>query len=150
MTWTIRRLGIPEYTIYLSWYYDAELARRMSITPTGFEYISQTDGVAVWMISRNQIPASVVQFEEHPFPNLSISMNPVLRGQGLCASVLRLVLDLPALRRFDKIFGAIEPDNFASLNCVRKAGFSRMSNELDDDGLVGVVFSRVSPDITVP
>ena len=150
MTWTVRRLGIPEYTIYRSWFDDAELARRISITPTWFEYVTQTPSVFAWMIFRNQIPAAVVQFEEQPYPSLDIAMNPVLRGQGLCACVFRLILDHPVTRRFDKIFGAIEPNNFASLNCVRTVGFSRISNALDDDGLIEVVFSRVASDRPVP
>ena len=150
MTWTIRRLGIPEYMIYLAWFNDAELSRRISITPTWFEYVTQTPGVFSWMIFRDQMPAAEVSFSEQPFPSLAIAMNPILRGQGLCASVIRLVLDLPELRRFEKIFGAIEPDNFASLNCVLKAGFSRTSDGLDEDGLIEVVFSRVSTHITVP
>lgn len=96
------------------------------------------------------MPVAEVSFSEQPFPSLAMSMNPILRGRGLCASVIRLVLDLPELRRFDKIFGAIEPDNFASLNCVKKAGFCRTSDGLDEDGLIEVMFSRASPHTTVP
>lgn len=150
MTWTVRKFGISEYAIYRSWFDDVELARRISITPTWFEYITQTPGVTAWMIFRDQMPVAEVSFGEQPFPSLAMSMNPILRGQGLCASVIRLVLDLPELRRFDKIFGAIEPDNFASLNCVLKAGFNRTSDSLDEDGLIEVVFSRASADTTVP
>lgn len=150
MTWTVRKFGISEYAIYRSWFDDAELSRRISITPTWFEYVTQTPGVTAWMIFRDQMPVAEVSFGEQPFPSLAMSMNPTLRGQGLCASVIRLVLDLPELRRFDKIFGAIEPDNFASLNCVLKAGFYRTSDGLDEDDLIEVVFSRVSADTTVP
>ena len=102
------------------------------------------------MIFRDQMPVAEVSFSEQPYPSLAMAMNPILRGQGLCVSVIRLVLDQPELRCFDKIFGAIEPDNFASLNCVLKAGFSRTSDRLDEDGLIEVVFSRVSADIAVP
>jgi RimJ/RimL family protein N-acetyltransferase len=150
LTWTVRKFGISECAIYRSWFDDPELARRISITPTWFEYVTQTPGVTAWMIFRDQMPVAVIQFEEQPYPSLDIAINPVLRGQGLCASMIRLVLDLPELRRFDKIFGAIEPDNFASLNCVLKAGFYRTSGGLDEDGLIEVVFSRASPDTTVP
>ena len=142
MTWTIRRLGIPEYMIYLAWFNDAELSRRISITPTWFEYVTQTPGVFSWMIFRDQMPAAEVSFSEQPFPSLAIAMNPILRGQGLCASVIRLVLDLPELRPFDQIYGFIEPDNSASLRCVEKAGFSRISDTPDDDGMFEFVFTR--------
>ena len=150
MTWTVRKFSLAEYAIYQSWFADEELSRRISIAPTWFDYVTQTPGVFAWMIFQNKMPAAVIQFGDLPYPALAIAMNPILRGQGLCAPTLRFVLDQPELRRLGRIYGAIEPDNFASLNCVRKAGFSRTSDELDDDGLIPVVFSRVSPDITIP
>lgn len=150
MTWTVRKFGVSEYAIYQSWFSDEELSRRISITPTWFEYVTQTPGVFAWMIFRDRLPIAEVSFGEQPFPALSIAMNPALRGQGLCVPVLRFVLDQPELRRFDAIYGFIEPDNLASLNCVQKAGFSRTSDKLDEDSMIEVVFSRLSPDLTVP
>ena len=75
---------------------------------------------------------------------LGISINPVLRGQGLCVTVLRLVLDQAEVRQFDAIYGQIEPDNFASLRCVKKAGFSRVNDLPDADGMLEFVFTRQS------
>ena len=92
----------------------------------------------------NQKPVAVVQFGESPCPALSISMNPLVRGQGLCLHVLRLVLDQPELRRFRAIYGFIEPDNLASLRCVENAGFTRVSDRPDIDGMFKVVFTRQS------
>jgi RimJ/RimL family protein N-acetyltransferase len=96
------------------------------------------------MIFRNQMPAAVVQFGEQPRPAIAIAMNPLFRGQGLCVSLIRLTLDQPELRHFDAIYGFIEPDNLASLRCVEKAGFSRVSDILDTDGMFEVVFTRLS------
>lgn len=144
MTWTVRRLGISEYVIYLSWHDDAELSSRISITPTWFDYVTHTAGVFAWMIFHNQMSAAVVSFDEHPQPSISIALNPILRGKGLCVPALRLVLDQPELRSFDAIYGFIEPDNIASLRCVEKAGFSRISDFPDADGMFEVVFKRLS------
>jgi RimJ/RimL family protein N-acetyltransferase len=142
LTWTVRKLGFPENAIYQSWFADEELSYRISITPTWFDYVTQTPDVFAWMIFQDQMPAAVVQFGQQPYPALAISMNPLLRGQGLCITVIRLVLDLPELRPFDKIYGFIEPDNIASLRCVEKAGFSRISDTPDADGMLEFVFTR--------
>lgn len=144
MTWAVRRVGIPEYTIYRTWFEDAELSRRLSITPTWFDYVTQTAGVDAWIIFRKQVPAAVVQFGEQPRPAIAIAMNPLLRGQGLCISVIRLTLDQPELRHLDAIYAFIEPDNLASLRCAEKAGFSRVSDVPDADGMFEVVFTRLS------
>jgi RimJ/RimL family protein N-acetyltransferase len=150
VTWIVRKLGIPEYAIYQTWFNDAELSRRISITPQWFDYVTQTPGESAWMIFRDKTPVAVIQFGEQPRPAMSLAVNPLLRSQGWCVQVIWLALEQPELQRFDAIYGYIEPDNVPSLRCVERAGFVRTSDEPDEDGLFEVVFNRASVDLPGP
>jgi RimJ/RimL family protein N-acetyltransferase len=140
MTLIARLLGPAEYATYMSWRADAELAARLSIGSSWFAYVSETPGVYAWMIFDDELPVAVVQFGADPFPSLSVAINPVLRGRGLCRPVLRFVLDLPELEPFEMVYGFVEPDNSASLRCA--AALGEIDETPDDDGLLRVTFSR--------
>ncbi|MDB5531065.1 MAG: acetyltransferase family protein [Devosia sp.] len=67
---------------------------------------------------------------------LDIALRPDLRGRRLGVAVLSAFISGPG-SEFKVLEGAIEPDNAASLACVRRCGFQIFLG-LDEDGLVRV------------
>ena len=114
---TFRLLDAADLEFYRSWFNDAELARRLSYpTDDWFAYVAATDASRCW-----------VALDENG---------------GMIAALLhcRPGADFAVLK------GAIEPDNAASLACVRRCGFEILPG-LDEDGLVRVRRDREEVDL---
>ena len=146
---TFRLLDAADLEFYRSWFNDAELARRLSYpTDDWFAYVTATEASRCWVgLDETGGVISVLQVDdgENGLGQFDISLRPELRGRGLGAAVLDAFIGGPGAD-FTALEGAIEPDNAASLACVRRCGFEIYPG-LDEDGLVRVRRDREEVDL---
>lgn len=109
-----------------SWFADQELSSRLSYpTAEWFSYVTGTDVAHCWIAEQGNKPIAQLQVDHLPGEpaHLDITVRPNLRGKGLGQSVLSAFLIGPG-KVYSILVGHIEPDNFASLQCCQKCGFS--------------------------
>jgi RimJ/RimL family protein N-acetyltransferase len=130
--------------IYLrSWFEDRELSRRLSYpTAEWFTYVTDTDVAQCWIAEQGNEPVAQLQVDHFPGEPayLDIAVRPSFRGKGLGRSILSAFLDGPG-EVYSVLVGHIEPDNFASLHCCQKCGFS-LSDTADKDGFIKAELKR--------
>ena len=126
------------------WFEDAELSRRLSYpTADWFSYVTGAGNARCWIAEAEGEPVAQLQVDHVPGEPayLDIAIRPALRGKGMGQLILSRFLDGPG-RIYSVLIGYVEPDNFASLRCCQKCGFS-LAKELDADGLIKVEFARM-------
>lgn len=83
-------------------------------------------------------PVALVDFESYDdgTAGVGIVVAPDARGQGLGRSTLKLLVQSEHLKDVQVIFGGIEPENVASIKCLKGAGFVADSLEPDEEGII--------------
>lgn len=66
---------------------------------------------------------------------VDILIAPEERGKGFGNIVLQKLIQDSEFEKYNKLDAFIEPENIASIRCFEKAGFCKIKNELDEDGM---------------
>ena len=99
--------------------------------------ISSTDTLA-YLVFKNDQPLGMVDIEFSPkekTASISLLVNPYLRKKGLGTFILSAALQLDIYKNYSRLDAFIDPDNFASIKCFQKAGFQKMNEQPDEDGM---------------
>ncbi len=130
-------------SIYLSWFRDPELVRRVSVpTPEWLHYVTTTPGVFAWLIYHAAMPVGQIQLDTMPehLGSLAYVVNPTLRRRGYGTAMLKALLSRPEAGALKQIDAAVEPDNIVSRRCLEAAGFVLQKGEPDHDGLLHYIY----------
>jgi RimJ/RimL family protein N-acetyltransferase len=109
-----------------SWFQDAELRRRLAFPSREWlAFVSADPDEVAQVACEDGVPVGFVQVEREPdgTATLAFCVRPDLRGRGYGKRILRAALDSPHLADVGTIRGGVEPDNEASLRCLRAFGF---------------------------
>jgi RimJ/RimL family protein N-acetyltransferase len=125
-----------------TWFEDDMLRDALSLpTRQWFDYVTTTPQVWAWMAYEEDAPIGFVQLDESGDEgHIAFAVNPVLRQAGNGTRMLNAVARLPEVSKLSRLVAYVEPWNVASQRCLLKAGFTRRSESLDEDGMM--VFER--------
>lgn len=79
---------------------------------------------------------------ERPAMELAFVVDPMQWSRGYCKAMLDAVLELPEVASVRVFNGGVEPDNIASILCLKRAGFVRLSDEQDWEGMLNFILVR--------
>ena len=99
--------------------------------------ISNIDTLA-YFVFKNEMPIGMVDVEFYPSEkttSLSLLINPNFRKKGIGTFILKTTLQLDCFKNYTRLDAFIEPENIASIKCFQNAGFQKMNEELDEDGM---------------
>jgi RimJ/RimL family protein N-acetyltransferase len=68
--------------------------------------------------------------------NLAYVVDPVVRRRGYGTTMIATLLTLPDLAHIELFAAGVEPDNVASVQCLRAAGFEAQDSNPDWEGIV--------------
>jgi RimJ/RimL family protein N-acetyltransferase len=74
--------------------------------------------------------------------NLAYVVDPAVRRRGYGTTMIATLLGLPELAHIELFAAGVEPDNVASVRCVRAAGFEPLDPRPDWEGIVYYVTRR--------
>ena len=136
MQLTVRHLLPQELPEIRSWYEDAELARRLTYPTDEWYTAVSREGQESWVAvdETNTIVAKMQVDRDGDIGYIDLAVRPELRRRGFGSAALMAFIAGPG-KAYSMLEGRIEPDNIASLACVRRCGF-RLLDEFDDDGLI--------------
>lgn len=136
MSLSLRRLRPDDLPDLQGWYDDPELARRLTgPTDEWFEArFCACQEVWVAVDDTGTVAAEMQVERDGGMGYIAMAVRPRLRHRGLGTAALAAFVAGPG-RQYVTLEGRIEPDNLASLACVRKCGF-RLLDERDEDGLI--------------
>jgi RimJ/RimL family protein N-acetyltransferase len=79
-----------------------------------------------------------------PVPAASVTyvVDPELRSLGYCPAMVTAMMGMAELAHVELFGAGIEPDNIASVRCLRKTGFSVEDPEPDWEGFVYYLIRR--------
>jgi ribosomal protein S18 acetylase RimI-like enzyme len=86
--------------------------------------------------------ARVVGAIDVPSGALAFTVPPACRGLGYGRQVLCALFEAPEVADIALFGGGVEPENVASIACLRAAGFSQENEEPDFEGIVYFVRRR--------
>ena len=109
-----------------------------------FNYVNENPNYYSWIAYERELPdvaVGIVNVEEYkPLVGaISVITNPVLRGKGYGAKIVKYVIQQPEIAHLKKIEAFIKPENVPSLKCFQKANFI---NHGLNDGLFEYVFEK--------
>jgi L-amino acid N-acyltransferase YncA len=92
-------------------------------------------GKHIWLAFAAERPVGLVTVECYTdrSAELSVVVDPLQRGLGLCRHIVQAILDLPDMEDVDEVRAAVQPENQASVRCFESAGFVAASREPDDE-----------------
>jgi RimJ/RimL family protein N-acetyltransferase len=125
--------------LYLAWFQDAELKRRIQPpTQQWFNYVSHTPGIYAWIIYENDLPVGQLQLDTYTDHTGSVGLvvNPAVWNQGYGQRILEAFFQRVEVACLAQVEAAIEADNLASLRCFQKAGFIQDRPEPDEEGFL--------------
>lgn len=143
MTITFREIAPKDLATLRSWFADAELAERLSYPDEAWLGHVGGNGAAGWVAldDTGSIVAQVQVDRADAFTgDLAFAIRPDFRGRGYGKAVLRAFLAGEG-QNYHRLEGFIEPDNVASLACVRRCGFE-VAAVANKDGMLKAVWSR--------
>lgn len=79
---------------------------------------------------------------ELPAMELAFVVDPTQWGRGYCKAMLDAVLVRPEVADVRVFGGGVEPDNVACILCLKRAGFVRLSDEQDWEGMLNFILTR--------
>lgn len=136
MELTFTRFQPSDLAEYARWFDDAETSRRLSYPDA--DWLAYVMGAAGAWAARDGEGAFVALVEAEPHGDrcyISVTVAPAHRGRGIGAEAIRAFHAGPG-SPFAILEGRIAPNNAASLKMIRKAGFSLVSPEPDQDGML--------------
>ena len=77
-----------------------------------------------------------------PSGAVAFTVAPARRRLGYGKLILQALFDAPEVADIELIGGGVEPENVASIACLRSAGFSQENKEPDFEGMVYFVRRR--------
>jgi RimJ/RimL family protein N-acetyltransferase len=143
VTITFRRIAQKDLATLRSWFADTDLAERLSYPDdTWFAHL-RSDDAACWVAS-DETGSILAQLQvdrtDASTGDLAFAIRPDLRGKGYGKAVLRAFLARVG-RNYVRLAAFIEPDNIASLACVRSCGFE-VALSPDEDGMLKATWNR--------
>jgi len=99
--------------------------------------ISNPDTLA-FLVFENEKSIGMVDIEIDPSEktaSISLLINPHYRKKGLGTLLLKTALQLDCYKNCTRLDAFIEPDNIASIKCFQKAGFEKINDLPDEDGM---------------
>lgn len=91
-----------------------------------------------YIVIHNSKKIGIVDIEFYPKEKtaaISILIAPEERGKGFGKIVLEKLVQLNAFNNYTQLDAFIEHKNIASIRCFEKAGFRKIKNEVDEDGM---------------
>ncbi|PWK67554.1 GNAT family N-acetyltransferase [Aminobacter sp. AP02] len=132
---SFRPFDRTDLAAYAGWFKDEEVARRVSFPDQAWvDYVMSPLGIAHAVVAlHDQTPIAVLQYDDEPDLgiNLLIAVDPARRGQGFGKLVLAAFAE-HIRHLYAHIDGHIEDDNFASIACVERCGFTRHAEDADE------------------
>ena len=101
-------------------------------------YITSASDRLTYFAFENEVPIGMVDIEFYPLEktaSLSLLINPNFRKKGLGTFLLKTTLQLDCFKNHTRLDAFIDPDNIASIKCFQKAGFQKINDEPDEDGM---------------
>lgn len=86
----------------------------------------------------NGDPISLIDFEKYEdgTAGLALIVSPIHRNKGWGRRALRALIDSTEVEGLERLFAGIEPENVTSVRCFEGAGFTPMSHEPDQEGII--------------
>jgi RimJ/RimL family protein N-acetyltransferase len=81
-----------------------------------------------------------------PSAGLAYVIDPAQRRRGYATAMIKAVTTLPELAHIELFAAGVEPENAASVGCLRNAGFRPLSPEPDWEGIVYYALFRTHRD----
>jgi hypothetical protein len=67
---------------------------------------------------------------------LAVVVSPTHRGRGLCPRIIRTALEHPRVASVRRLLAGVAVDNHASAHCLGNAGFTRLSDQPDEESML--------------
>lgn len=134
-----RELDDSGLEILEEWFKDPEVLKRLGGTlplKGWFQYVQQSPNYFAWLAYENGKPVGQLAMEVDADFSAAISLltSPELRNKGYGKRMLNTLLQRPELSSVQIIKVGIEPDNKASLQCFKNAGY--IEKGLDEEGFI--------------
>jgi len=138
---TFEKFNINHKAILIEWSKDkATLQYLGGIFPIDnfIEFLLKAKNRLTYIVIHNSKYIGMIDVEFYPKNKkavMDILIAPEERGKGFGKIVLQKLIQDAAFEKYKQLDAFIEPENIASIRCFEKAGFRKIKNEVDQDGM---------------